>query len=248
MSPPVTAARREPERRTPDGAKTHGVPPPQAREASFRGLVTRCRSACRHVRSSRRGMTVPYLTFVLALAIVRAPATAAPISAKSNVAAPEPSGYWTGPINSAVPLTISGGTVLRHARQLRALMRQGGAIVVDVSNAAHRPENLAPGAPWLPLPHRAIPGSLWIPGVGLGEIPVSVDDFYRQRLAAASGAHLARPLVIYCHRSCWLSWNAAKRAISYGYSKVYWFRDGVEGWKAAGYRTAVVEPQLAPEG
>jgi PQQ-dependent catabolism-associated CXXCW motif protein len=164
------------------------------------------------------------------------------------VAAAEPSGYWTGPINSPVPLTLSGGTVIKNAHDLRKLLSQGGTIIVDVSNAPRRPDNMAPGAAWLPLPHRAIPGSLWLPGVGLGEIPVAVDDFYRQRLAAATNEHLARPLIIYCHKSCWLSWNAAKRAISYGYRNVYWYRDGIEGWKAAGYKSAVIEPLLAPEG
>jgi PQQ-dependent catabolism-associated CXXCW motif protein len=48
--------------------------------------------------------------------------------------------------------------------------------------------------------------------------------------------------VIYCHRNCWLSWNAAKRAISYGYRNVYWFPDGMEGWRAAGLPTASAEP------
>jgi PQQ-dependent catabolism-associated CXXCW motif protein len=168
--------------------------------------------------------------------------------AGKNSAAAEPSGFWTGPVNSAVPNTLTGGKVIRKARELVGLLRQGGAVVVDVSNAPRRPEGLAPGAPWLPLPHRAIPGSMWIPGVGLGEIPVSVDDFFRQRLAAATGDHLARPVVVYCHKNCWLSWNAAKRAISYGYRNVYWFRDGVEGWKAAGFPTEVIEPQFAPEG
>lgn len=192
---------------------------------------------------------------LLALAVMLAAPFAAPTpsqatpppGAHNNVAAAEPPGYWTGPINSPVPLTLTGGTVIHNAHQLRALIKQGGTIIVDVSNAPRRPEHMAPDAPWLPLPHRAIPGSLWIPGVGLGEIPVALDDFYRQRLAAATNEHLARPLLIYCHRSCWLSWNAAKRAISYGYRNVYWYRDGIEGWKAAGYRTAVIEPQVAPE-
>lgn len=168
-------------------------------------------------------------------------------SAHNDVAAAEPSGYWTGPINAPVPKTLSGGTVIHTARQLRTLLSHGGTVIVDVSNAPRRPENLAPGAPWLPLPHRAIPGSLWIPGVGLGEIPVAVDDFYRQRLAEATNEHLARPLIIYCHKTCWLSWNAAKRAISYGYRNVYWYPHGIEGWKAAGYPTSVIEPQNAPE-
>jgi PQQ-dependent catabolism-associated CXXCW motif protein len=187
---------------------------------------------------------------LLALAVTLAAPFATPtpsLGAHNNVAAAEPPGYWTGPINSPVPLTLTGGTVIHNAHQLRALIKQGGTVIVDVSNAPRRPEHMAPDAPWLPLPHRAIPGSLWIPGVGLGEIPVAVDDFYRQRLAAATNEHLARPLLIYCHRSCWLSWNAAKRAISYGYRNVYWYRDGIEGWKAAGYKTAVIEPQVAPE-
>jgi PQQ-dependent catabolism-associated CXXCW motif protein len=184
------------------------------------------------------------LTVFGALSFTASPA--APTTKHGHVT--EPSGYWTGPANSPVPDTLTGGKVIHKARELRALMRQGGAVIVDVSNAPRRPEGLAAGAPWLPLPHRAIPGSIWIPGVGLGEIPVATDDFFRQRLAAATDGHLARPLVIYCHRSCWLSWNAAKRAVSYGYRNVYWFRDGVEGWRAAGYRTAVIEPQFAPEG
>ncbi len=188
----------------------------------------------------------------IALALALSGIVGSPLSAATpepkNAPAAEPSGYWTGPVNSAVPDSLAGGKVIHKARELRALMRQGGAIVVDVSNAPRRPEGLAPGTPWMPVPHRAIPGSQWIPGVGLGEIPVSVDDFFRQRLSAATGDHLARPVIIYCHKSCWLSWNAAKRAISYGYRNVYWFRDGVEGWKAAGYKTAVIEPQFAPEG
>jgi PQQ-dependent catabolism-associated CXXCW motif protein len=182
----------------------------------------------------------------LGLAITAAPIPSA--TARNDVVAAEPTGYWTGPSNSPVPLTISGGKVIQDARRLQALLKHGGTVVVDVSNAPRRPENMAPGAPWLPLPHRAIPGSLWIPGVGLGEIPPPLDDFFRERLAAATGRDLKRRLVIYCHESCWLSWNAARRAIGYGYRSVYWYRDGIEGWKAAGYPTAVIEPLVAPEG
>jgi PQQ-dependent catabolism-associated CXXCW motif protein len=188
------------------------------------------------------------LVLPLALGVTSGPTPAAPSMERNSVAAAEPSGYWTGPVNSPVPLTISGGKVILNAHELRALIKRRGTVVVDVSNAPRRPEHLATGAPWLPLPHRAIPGSLWIPGVGVGEVPPAVDDFFRQRLAAATGGDPARRLVIYCHRMCWLSWNAAKRAIHYGYRHVYWFRDGIEGWQAAGLPTAVIEPQVAPEG
>jgi PQQ-dependent catabolism-associated CXXCW motif protein len=186
------------------------------------------------------------LVLALALSVTSEAVLAAPSVSHDSVAVAEPSGYWTGPTNSPVPLTITGGKVIHDAHRLRTLLKHSGTIIVDVSNAPRRPENMAAGAPWLPLPHRAIPGSLWIPGVGLGEVPPSVDDFFRQRLRAATGGDLSRRLVIYCHETCWLSWNAAKRAISYGYRNVYWFRDGIEGWKAAGLPTAVIEAQVAP--
>jgi len=43
-----------------------------------------------------------------------------------------------------------------------------------------------------------------------------------------------RPLVIFCERNCWMSWNAAKRALDYGYGNVYWFPDGTNGWAESG--------------
>ena len=186
-------------------------------------------------------------SLIFALSAPAQPTLAGPSAAKNEAAAAEPSSYWNGPINSPVPLTLSGGKVIDDAHRLRKLLNHSGTVIVDVSNAPRRPENMAPGAPWLPLPHRAIPGSIWIPGVGLGEIPPAVDEFFRQRLGAATGGDLTRRLVIYCHETCWLSWNAARRAVSYGYRNVYWFRDGIEGWKAAGFATAVIEPQVAPE-
>ena len=173
------------------------------------------------------------------------PATPPPTN---TAPAPEPPGFWTGPINSAVPATVARGKVISDAHRLRTLLQRPGTVVIDVSNAPRRPDNLATGAPWLPLPHQAIPGSLWIPGAGLGEIPAPVDDFFRKQLAAATGDDLTRRVVIYCHQTCWLSWNAAKRAIGYGYRNVYWYRDGIEGWQAAHFPTAVIEPRVAPEG
>ena len=52
--------------------------------------------------------------------------------------------------------------------------------------------------------------------------------------------------MLYCHPQCWASWNAAKRAISYGYRKVYWYPDGIEGWEKAGLPTASAVAILPP--
>ena len=105
-----------------------------------------------------------------------------------------------------------------------------------------RPANLAAGSVWLPLPHPVIPGAIWIPGAGLGDIDADIEQFFRARLAQGTRQ---RPRAAARHllsSQCWLSWNAAKRAISYGYRRVYWFPDGMEGWRAAGFPSASAEP------
>jgi sulfur-oxidizing protein SoxY len=172
------------------------------------------------------------------------PAPAAPSAAAATPApesaVAEPQDFWLGPVNASVPRTLSGGTVIR-ANDLSALLKQRRAVVVDVSSSQQRPEKLAPQAVWMPPPHPVIPGSLWIAGAGAGAIDANTDKLYRQRLAEATSHDLDHPVVVYCHERCWLSWNAAKRAIRYGYRKVYWFPDGIEGWRAAGFETATAE-------
>ena len=49
-------------------------------------------------------------------------------------------------------------------------------------------------------------------------------------------ADKAKPLVFYCNGSpCWKGYKAAAAAIGAGYSKVFWYRDGLPAWKAAGH-------------
>jgi hypothetical protein len=95
----------------------------------------------------------------------------------------------------------------------------------------------------MPVPHPALPGALWIPGAGAGAMPPAEEAFYRSRLLAATQGNLDAPLVLYCHDRCWLSWNAAKRAIDFGFRQVRWFPEGIEAWSAAGLATAVAAPE-----
>jgi rhodanese-related sulfurtransferase len=39
-----------------------------------------------------------------------------------------------------------------------------------------------------------------------------------------------------------MSWNAAKRALSYGYTNVDWYSDGTDGWQEAGGMVDSVRP------
>ena len=45
-----------------------------------------------------------------------------------------------------------------------------------------------------------------------------------------------RIIVFYCLGiKCVASWRAAEKAVELGYTNVYAFREGIPGWKAAGY-------------
>jgi PQQ-dependent catabolism-associated CXXCW motif protein len=168
------------------------------------------------------------------------------LCASSDAAVTEPATLWSGDVDAPVPSTIAGGKVI-HARALARLMKRKDVLVIDVSREPRRPAELAPGAPWLPVPHRALPAARWIPSVGAGVISPQLEQQFSTQLSLALGEDVHRPLVFYCHASCWLSWNAAKRAIGYGYKRVYWFPDGIEGWTAAGFPTVQVSAETAPE-
>ena len=46
------------------------------------------------------------------------------------------------------------------------------------------------------------------------------------------------PMIFYCMSTqCWMSYNAALRAINAGYTNVLWYRGGIEAWKMAGLPT-----------
>jgi PQQ-dependent catabolism-associated CXXCW motif protein len=76
----------------------------------------------------------------------------------------------------------------------------------------------------------------------MADIAPETDVLFRKLLSQATGGDHDHVVVIYCHERCWLSWNAAKRAIGYGYRRVHWFPEGVEGWRAAGNTTATAKP------
>jgi len=92
--------------------------------------------------------------------------------------------------------------------------------------------------------HASLPGAVWLPGAGLGE---SFDDEVQKRLARTlaqgSGGDRARSMVFFCANArCWLSYNAALRAVRLGYTGVLWYRGGIDAWGRSG--GALVEPKL----
>jgi PQQ-dependent catabolism-associated CXXCW motif protein len=139
------------------------------------------------------------------------------------------------------PATIAGGTVLSTA-ELQALLKRRNPVLVDVLPMQKRPENLPATTLWLAKPRRNLPGSVWLPDVGRGALNPAVEAYLRRNLERLTGGDRGRDLVFYCLADCWMSWNAARRAIGYGYTAVYWYRDGTDGWTAAGLPTETCAP------
>jgi PQQ-dependent catabolism-associated CXXCW motif protein len=115
-----------------------------------------------------------------------------------------------------------------------ALWQRQAAVFVDVMPQPPKPANLPSGTLWRDPPRSSIPGAVWLPNVGFGEIAAETDAYFQRGLGAATGSDRTRPLVFFCERNCWMSWNAAKRAMTYGYSAVHWYPDGTDGWREAG--------------
>jgi len=74
---------------------------------------------------------------------------------------------------------------------------------------------------------------------GAGRIPDAVHIELKKKLNEGSmGKEVKKDqeVVVYCNgESCLRSSKASAMAVGWGYSKVYYFRDGFPAWKAAGY-------------
>jgi len=159
----------------------------------------------------------------------------------TNAQPREPEGYRMDEYRAPTPETVAGGVVL-DTEAAHRLWTSGDAVWIDVLPAPRRPANLPQSAVWMPLPHRDIPGSLWFPDVGRGALSPELEVYFRDHLATATKLRKDAAIVFYCLADCWMSWNAAKRAVSWGYTQIYWYRDGTDAWKAATLPMQNVEP------
>ncbi|HQZ31134.1 MAG TPA: rhodanese-like domain-containing protein [Arenimonas sp.] len=126
------------------------------------------------------------------------------------------SGSLHGPTPSAIP----GGRLVTTP-ELAQLMRDASAqaLVFDVLGGPQRLPNAIPV----------------VPASQAGNFQDSVQHEFGQYLQQATQGRKDRPMVFYCQGTqCWMSYNAALRAIALGYTKVLWYRGGIEAWQQAG--------------
>jgi PQQ-dependent catabolism-associated CXXCW motif protein len=128
-----------------------------------------------------------------------------------------------GQMHGPTPASIPGGQIIT-TKGLVELIRGGQApvLVLDVLGG---PEMIQ-GAQYA------------VPAAQSGAFNDPVQQQFGQYLQQATSGNKQYPIVTYClSTQCWMSYNAALRAINLGYTNVLWYRGGIEAWKQAGLPT-----------
>jgi hypothetical protein len=98
---------------------------------------------------------------------------------------PEPEGYRMEKYRAPVPATLAGATVLTTAA-LRQLIAERHPILIDVLPKTRKPKDRAAEQVWVEPPRENIPGSVWLPNTGYGEL----SSGYAQVWCTGSGGGL----------------------------------------------------------
>ncbi|MEP7182690.1 MAG: rhodanese-like domain-containing protein [Betaproteobacteria bacterium] len=126
----------------------------------------------------------------------------------------------TGAMHGPTPNQIPGGQVITTKGLVALLQNQKiKPLVLDILGSSQQ----------LPDAQSAVPASQ----------PGGFDDQTQQQfgqyLQQATHGSKEMPIVLYCQGpQCWMSYNAALRAINLGYKNVLWYRGGIEAWERAG--------------
>jgi PQQ-dependent catabolism-associated CXXCW motif protein len=155
----------------------------------------------------------------------------------------EPFEYRMDDYRAPTPKTLEGAKVVTVS-QAREIWHAGKTVFIDVMPRPVKPADLPNDTLWRDKVRETIPGAVWLPNVGYGQLPPDVDEFFRKSLEELTKGDKAKPLLFFCMANCWMSWNAAKRAMEeYGYTEVTWFPQGTDGWGFPDSPLVKVEPR-----
>ena len=122
--------------------------------------------------------------------------------------------------HSPTPREIPGGKVVTTGELKAMRENQPAPFMIDVLGG-----NV----------HRTIAGAFWMIGAGAGDMSREEEKRFAAAIAGFAGGDKNRPMVFYCvDAECWLSYNAALRAIALGYTNVMWYRGGIAAWRQGG--------------
>ncbi|NOX93804.1 MAG: sulfurtransferase [Alphaproteobacteria bacterium] len=130
---------------------------------------------------------------------------------------------YSGAMHGPTPTTIPGGLVITtEALWMTLQQNQNSIAIFDVLGG----QQILPGA------IAAVPAS------APGSFNDQTQQEFGQFLQQVTGGNKQTPVLFYCQSpQCWMSYNAALRAINMGYTQVLWYRGGIEAWQMAGLPT-----------
>ena len=184
------------------------------------------------------------LLALLCLAPTVLVAGAAAFAAQAGGSPPveEPAGYREDEYNAPVPAALAGATVV-STEEAYALWQGREVAFIDVLPRAPKPANLPAGTIWNEKPRTSIEGAIWLPNTGYGKLADVTLSYFRAGVEKATEGNKDKPVLFFCLADCWMSWNAAKRALELGYSHVYWYPDGTDGWTFEDHPTVPLQPE-----
>ena len=168
------------------------------------------------------------------IAIVISVAPCAFAHAGDDVSFDAVTGYRIAHYRAAVPATVPGGTRVDRDRVDQLL--EDGAVLLGVMPSEGAGADSQTGAWRLSRPHQSIPGATWLPDVGRGVLTARFDDYLRTNVAKLSGGDTNKALIVFCQSDCWMGWNAVQRIAKLGYTNIFWFPEGTDGWVEWGDR------------
>ncbi len=135
---------------------------------------------------------------------------------RQDLGVPAQTSLRNGDLGGPTPSSIPGGQLITTPELLQLLNNpQGGAMVFDVLGGQQR----------LPNAIDAVAASAG------GSFSDRTQRQFQSQLERLTGGRKDVPMVFYCSSiNCWMSYNAALRAINAGYSQVYWYRGGLQAW------------------
>ena len=138
-------------------------------------------------------------------------------------------GYRIAHYRSPPTAPVEGGQRIDTDQVRQLLQEQPRPVLIDV-----QPVGWQDGIFLITRPRLHLPGSIWLPNVGLGEPDERLLRYFRTQLKKATGEDPFYPVILYCTADCWMSWNAVRRASRWGYQRLYWYAEGTDGWREAG--------------
>jgi PQQ-dependent catabolism-associated CXXCW motif protein len=124
-----------------------------------------------------------------------------------------------GPMHAPTPTRIPGALVITTEALQMLYQRESALLVFDVLG----------GPQMLPNAQNALPAGQ------AGSFSDQTQREFGNYLQQVTGGDKDVPLVFYCQSvECWMSYNAALRAVKLGYTQLFWYRGGIEAWQAAG--------------